>query len=247
MFWVLFLSNMNACIDLGNTYAKLAYFKASELKHYFKGLSEKELIENLKKVNPENIIVCSVTKSISDLIKIFEEFPHKILLDRATPIPIVNSYGTPETLGYDRLAAAVGAYLRFPSQATLIIDMVTAIKYDYIDSQARFLGGIISPGKQMRFKALHTFTKKLPLVNADDIPALIGTSTETCLQSGVINGIIAELNGIIENYTKLGQINIILSGGDAAQFESQLKYPTFAAPNLVLEGLNGILNYNVEK
>ncbi|MFN3489476.1 MAG: type III pantothenate kinase, partial [Emticicia sp.] len=188
-------------------------------------------------------------------------------LNPETPVPIKKHYETPQTLGADRLAGAVGANFLFPNQNVLIIDMGTAIKYDYVSGIGAFEGGIISLGMRIRFEALHTFTKRLPLVEAEGIPDLIGKNTKACIQSGVINAIIAEANGIIENYLKLGNCQVILCGGDASFFESQIKKPTFAVdlsndsnqiapnaifsiqniPNLTLIGLNRILQYNVEK
>ncbi len=182
---------------------------------------------------------------MEDIFKNYN-FP-KIYLNPETLLPINKNYETPETLGSDRIAGAVGANFLFPNQNCLIIDMGTAIKYDYVSADGTFQGGIISPGKRIRFEALHTFTKRLPLVEATEIPDLIGKSTITCIQSGVVNGIIAEVNGMIENYKNLGDCQVILCGGDAPFFESRIKKPTFANSNLVLIGLNRILQYNVEQ
>ncbi|NBA87950.1 type III pantothenate kinase [Emticicia sp. CRIBPO] len=237
---------MNAAIDFGNTLAKIGFFEGDDLISTARGLRPEELFDLLEKENPERLIISSVTKSTDELKELFLKFHKKIILDPETPLPVVNGYGTPKTLGYDRIAGAVGAFARFPGQNCLIIDMGTAIKYDFIDAEGVFRGGIISPGKQMRFKALHTFTQKLPLIDSDEIPELLGTSTETCIQSGVINGIIAEINGIIARYNEKADINVLICGGDAKFFESQIKSTKFATPNLVLEGLNRILNHNVK-
>lgn len=236
-----------ATIDLGNTFGKMGLFQNGKLIDFRKGLRVKTVLKELKKVKPNHTIISSVTKDRSELNNIFSEIDNLIILSPETPIPIKNGYKTPNTLGHDRLAAAVGAKSYYPDSSVLIIDMGTAIKYDFIDSKAVFKGGIIGPGLQMRFKALHTFTKKLPLIEADGIPKLIGDSTSTCIQSGVINGLAAEMNGIIARYKSKEPVQIIITGGDAPFFESQINYPTFAAPNLVLEGLNRILEYNVEK
>ncbi|SOE19982.1 type III pantothenate kinase [Spirosomataceae bacterium TFI 002] len=238
---------MYAAVDFGNTLGKLAFFQNGEMTQIEKGLTPAKMIKALKIVKPDSCIICSVTKNISELTVIFESIPNKIFLSQHTPIPIANAYKTPETLGYDRLAAAAGAKLQFPNSAVLIIDMGTAIKYDYVSKEGVFEGGMIGPGLKMRFKALHTFTKKLPLIEADKLPDLVGGSTKDCIQSGVINGMIAEINGIIQRYKQKEDLSIIIAGGDAPFFESQINYPTFAAPNLVLEGLNRILEYNVEK
>lgn len=237
---------MNAAIDFGNTYAKLGLFDGDELVHFHRGLRIRELRKLLKLYNPERLIIASVTKSTTDLERVFVNFSKKIIVDGRTPLPVKNEYATPDTLGYDRLAAAVGAYARFPDVPSLIVDMGTAIKYDFISADGGFKGGIISPGMHMRFKALNAFTKKLPLLEPDGIPPLIGDSTASCMRSGVINGIIAEVNGIIERYNQYPDLRVVLCGGDAPFFESQIKYPKFAASNLVLEGLNRILLHNAE-
>ena len=239
---------MNAAIDLGNTYAKIGFFAGNELLEVQKGLSISALEEVITLKNVKNLIISSVTRSQIELEEIFKDYNfNKIFLNPTTQIPIKNDYETPQTLGSDRIAAAVGANFLFPKQNCLIIDMGTALKYDYVSADTTFRGGIISLGMRIRFEALHTFTKRLPLVEAPEIPALIGKSTISCIQSGVVNGIIAEVNGMIENYQKLGNCQVILCGGDAPFFESQIKKPTFALSNLVLIGLNRILLYNVEK
>ncbi len=259
---------MNAAIDIGNTYAKVGFFLQNDLIEIHKGLSINDLKEIISLQNIENLIISSVTKSQIELEEIFfDSAINKIFLNPDTPIPIRKNYETPQTLGADRLAGAVAANFLFPEQNVLIIDMGTAIKYDYVSAAGAFEGGIISPGMRIRFEALHTFTKRLPLVSAAEIPNLIGKNTQACIQSGVVNGIIAEVNGMIENYQKLGQCQVILCGGDAPFFESQIKKPTFAVdlakeanksaqnaafsiesiPNLTLIGLNRILQYNVEK
>ncbi len=238
---------INAVIDLGNTFGKIGIFENDLLLNYERGIRIKSIISKLKKVKADNLIICSVTQSTDVLSQLLEGFKNGIILTPETPLPIINKYATPLTLGYDRLAAVVGAHFRYPESNCLVIDMGTAIKYDFITKEGEFIGGIISPGMQMRFKALHTFTKKLPLLQAESIPELIGNSTESCMRSGVVNGIIAEINGLIAEYHKNTDLKVLISGGDAAFFESRINYPKFAAPYLVAEGLNRILKYNVEK
>jgi type III pantothenate kinase len=235
----------NASIDFGNTRIKIGLFINNSLLKIFRVTTLPEAAELLKANSVENAIVSSVTLSIADISKELKFLNSLLFLDFKTPLPIKNNYSTPETLGYDRIAAAVGANLRFPDQNCLIIDIGTAIKYDLVSYQNTFEGGIISPGRRMRFNALHTFTKKLPLLDTVETPELIGQSTETCMTSGVMNGIVAEINGIIDEYIKKLNLTVLICGGDAPYFETKIKYPTFAAPNLVLEGLNRILQYNV--
>lgn len=235
----------NASIDFGNTRVKVGLFKNQELLDIFRVGTLSETAELLRANAVENAIVSSVTISNTDISKELKFLNSLLFLDFKTPLPIENNYVTPTTLGYDRIAAAVGANLRYPNQNCLIIDIGTAIKYDLVSADNAFEGGIISPGRKMRFNALHTFTKKLPLLDTVEIPELIGNSTESCMTSGVMNGIAAEINGIIDEYIKKLKLTVLICGGDAPYFETKIKYPTFAAPNLVLEGLNRILQYNV--
>jgi type III pantothenate kinase len=243
LFFVLYM--LYAVIDLGNTFGKMAIYENGREIAFSRGRTS-QLLKDLKKVKTSALIVCSVTLNSEELRTKFKDFERVLFLNKNTPIPVLNGYATPDTLGYDRLAAAVGAHFRFPEDNCLIIDMGTALKMDYIDNKGVFKGGYISPGLQMRFKALHTFTKKLPLLEAEEIPELIGNTTESCIKSGVINGMAAEINGIISRYLSKNELRVLISGGDAGFFESQIKYPTFAASNLVLEGLYRILIHNVE-
>jgi type III pantothenate kinase len=235
----------DASIDFGNTRIKIGLFKNQELLDIFRVSTLSETAELLKEKSVQNAIISSVTISNTDISKELNFLKSLLFLDYNTPLPIKNNYETPTTLGYDRVAAAVGANLRFPDQNCLIIDIGTAIKYDLVSAKNTFEGGIISLGRRMRFNALHTFTKKLPLLDTVEIPELIGHSTETCMSSGVMNGIVAEINGIIDEHIKKLDLMVLICGGDAPYFETKIKYPTFAAPNLVLEGLNRILQYNV--
>lgn len=236
---------INASIDFGNTRIKIGLFSNEGLLEIFRVGTLYETAELLTANSVQNAIVSSVTVSNTEISHELNFLKSLLFLDYKTPLPIKNNYKTPNTLGYDRIAAAVGANLRFPNQNCLIIDMGTAIKYDLVSADNAFEGGIISLGRKMRFSALHTFTKKLPLLDTVEIPELVGDSTESCMTSGVINGIAAEINGIIDEYIKKLKLTLLICGGDAPYFETKIKYPTFAAPNLVLEGLNRILQYNV--
>jgi type III pantothenate kinase len=172
----------------------------------------------------------------------------KLMLDHATSLPITNQYATPSTLGMDRLAGVCGATQLFPDENTLVIDAGTCVKFDFVDKHKNYLGGAISPGLSMRFRAVHAFTSRLPMLVPANDPELIGNSTETSIQSGVINGMVEEIDGIIVRYQKkYPDLKVILSGGDGAFFENKLKASIFASPNVVLIGLNSILIYNVDR
>jgi type III pantothenate kinase len=194
----------------------------------------------------ENLIISSVKTDEALISSWASKAKRYFILNSDLPLPITNLYATPKTLGMDRLAAVCGAHQLFPSDNCLIIDAGTCITYDFKDKEANYHGGSISPGLAMRFKAVHTFTAKLPLVTPKPGVKLIGQSTETSIQSGVVNGLLAEIEGIIRQYLeKFPELQVILCGGDAGFFENQLKASIFASPELVLMGLNTILNYNV--
>jgi type III pantothenate kinase len=243
---------MNLSIDLGNTYAKTGLFSEGKLVETNWKLTYDELIKYVQSIRPQRIIASSVNHSEEQLKEEFSKITADIyLLKSITPVPLIKLYDTPETLGADRVAAAIGAKVLYPQNNCLVIDMGTCITYDLVDSEDNFHGGIISPGVRMRFKAMNTFTKRLPLLEPDGItsgiPDLIGKNTKHAMQSGVMNGLLAEINGLIEAYGKvLTNINVIFCGGDASYFANRIKYPNFVVPELVLIGLNRILEYNVE-
>ncbi len=162
-------------------------------------------------------------------------------------LPITNVYKSPSTLGLDRIAAAVGLAFFNPGGESLGIDMGTCITYEFLDGETIYRGGGISPGVSMRFKAMHSFTSRLPLVGlASEPPVLVGATTEECMQSGVFFGVMGEIHYTVERYRKdYPDLKVYICGGDAPYFESLTKDYIFVIPNLVLYGLNRILTYNV--
>lgn len=166
-------------------------------------------------------------------------FSHK------TPVPITILYDTPETLGLDRVAGAVGAWTLFPNETSLVIDMGTCITTNIINRRGGFLGGTISPGVFMRARAMHEFTAALPMAELSLPTAYIGTNTMESLQNGVVRGTYYEIQAFIDNIKPVfGVNNVILTGGDAKIFANLLNFEIFALPNLVLTGLHEILVYN---
>lgn len=237
---------MNIVVDSGNTYSKIGWFDGEKLIRYTTHLEFPELIRNIRETEPACLLYSSVSRTREEFQEALGESLNIIALTPDTPLPIGKNYDTPQTLGADRIAAAAGANHLYPSEDLLVIDMGTCITYDLIDCNAVFQGGLISPGVRMRFNAMHTFTKRLPLFEPEQGPDLIGKSTRQAMQSGVMNGTLAEIEGIIERYRhKYPSLRVVLCGGDAAFFESSLKPPIFAVPELVLIGLNRILIYNV--
>lgn len=207
-----------------------------------------DLSLEIKNLNPTRTILSSVGVVInSSNFPSLKSLP-TIVLDQTTPIPFELDYDTPKTLGVDRIAAMAGAQVINPEGDSLVIDAGTCITYDILEKGHKFKGEIISPGLATRFKAMHDYTNKLPMitdVEPGDEVALVGRSTEKAMKSGVVNGIKIEMNSFIREYQELfPDLKVIMCGGEAKFFESRLKASIFAAPELVLLGLNRILEYN---
>lgn len=238
-------------LDFGNTSIKAASFSGNQLKEVKTFSNVVELLEYEAYVTSHtHVIIGSVT---NEHLKFVEHYQNRIpltIFTTSSTIPLKNLYQTSATLGSDRLSASVGAYSLYPNTDVLCIDCGTCIKYNFVNSKNEYLGGAISPGLQMRFKALNHFTSKLPLVNFDkDFVKLVGQNTSESILSGVINGTIKEIAGIIEEYQQnYPHIKIVITGGDGNFFAQHLKKNgIFTHPNLVLEGLNLILNLALEK
>jgi len=242
----------NLIIDIGNTRTKIALFNQHDLM--FSVAIEQLTVDHLKMLKDEHpqltqAILSSVKPVDDEILKyLSENFDVFIELDHQTELPIENLYQTPETLGKDRLAAAVGANELFPDQNLLIIDAGTAITYDLVSEKNQFVGGNISPGLQMRFKALNHFTGKLPLVSYSDEFQTIGKNTTDAIRSGVQNGILYEIAQTIELFNKNYQnLQIVMTGGDSIFFDKKLNYSIFVHFNITLIGLNRILEHNAKK
>lgn len=185
--------------------------------------------------------------------KLRESCGQVLRLDHSTPVPIKNLYSTPQTLGYDRLAAAVGACELHPGKTALVVDLGTAITFDVVTAAGEFLGGSISPGAGIRFRALHKFTGSLPLCELPAGDRAINTDypprdTKTAIQTGVTEGIVGEIERQISAAReKFGEIVIIFTGGDADYFASRLNFTIFAVSDLIFHGLNAILEHNASK
>ena len=241
---------MNLIIDIGNSVAKLAVFDSNEIVEVHH--CSNQLLEQLPGLCNRYVIEKGILSSVITLSeeckKQLDELNIPIIeLDYRTPVPIKNLYQTPQTLGMDRLAAVVGANSIQPGKPLLVIDAGTCITYDFIDEKGQYHGGNISPGKRMRFKALHAFTDKLPEINPEGEKPLYGKTTETAIRSGVIGGIEFEIMGYISHLKKIyPELLVFLTGGDEFSFDTKLKNTIFADGFLVLKGLNRILIYNYE-
>ena len=236
---------MNLVIDIGNTLVKLAVFNGNKL---IVSYTEQQLDEkSLKKLFEQHHIQKGIYASVranSTHVTLLKK--HNFLaLNHLTPLPLALNYKTPETLGLDRIAAVVGAAIDNKATNILVIDLGTCITYDFLNSNNEYLGGAIAPGFQMRLKALHHFTEKLPLVCYQNEAKLIGDTTESSIISGVYNGMQHEIKGTINDYiSQYETLKIVVTGGDRNLFDLAPKNRIFADEFLVLKGLNEILNYN---
>lgn len=242
---------MNLVIDIGNSGTKLWLFDQSkeEFSLTVDNLMKSDIDKLLQQFSGINkAILCSVKDYPSEIkqylqekIKIFIE------LDEYTPLPIENLYRTPSTLGKDRLAGATGAASLYPGENILIIDAGTAITYDLVNNQNQYAGGNISPGLEMRYKALNHFTRKLPLLKFQEFNGIFGQTTPEAIHTGVQLGLLLEVENVIntfkENYKNL---IVIITGGNTNFFVKKLKNSFFVNYNLIAIGLNRILEHNGE-
>lgn len=242
---------MILAIDIGNTRTKIAIFEKDTLKEVlFIDLKKlKKTIENIfKKISSKpKIILSSVGKLEIEALLWLQQNTEIIEITHKTSFPFKNLYATPATLGIDRMVLAAGAVLHYPKTNRLVIDAGTCITYEFINDKDEYLGGAISPGLLLRYKALNHYTAKLPLLAPEDIDYLIGNQTDRSIHSGVINGITQEIEGIINQY-KLSypDLKIILTGGDTLFLVKRLKNVIFANSNFLLESLNNLYQYTIE-
>jgi type III pantothenate kinase len=235
-------------LDFGNTSLKAALFSGTTLQR--QAVLEDLSMSSILKFAGEEKITAAVLASVihlpaelTDALK--NAFPF-LWLDKNTRLPFGNRYETPQTLGYDRIAAVAGARQLFPRVPVLAIMAGTCITYNLLDGENNFRGGAIAPGLHMRLQAMHAFTDQLPLVPLEGEHPLIGTTTETSLRAGVYHAVLAETEGMISRYeNEFPGLKTVIGGGDGRFLADGLKNGIFARPNLVLEGLNSILEYHV--
>ena len=240
---------MNLVVDVGNSFIKLAVFKGSRLVSVDR-ISPADFLTGVEEkfsAHPDirNSIVSSVGKLDEKDVQALRIFAPVHVLTHDSVVPFENRYRTPHTLGVDRIALVTAAYSAYSMTNCLVIDAGSCITYDMITAEGEYLGGAISPGIEMRFKAMHHFTQKLPLITSRDFEDLIGNSTESSMISGVLHGVVNEIEGVIGEYSeKFKHLTVILTGGDSLFLSKRLKSTIFAHSNFLLEGLNYILELN---
>lgn len=241
----------NLIVDVGNSSAKVAIFDGDTLIEQSRATHD-TLPQALKRLTESTTIDAAIISSVIPLSEVMEEalaaLPCPCLhMSALLKMPFSIAYQTPETLGADRLAAVAEAYAQQPGHNLLVIDAGTAITYDLVTSDGVYLGGNISPGINMRFKALNLLTGKLPLVEKEGERLAIGNTTETAIREGVLQGVDKEIEGYIREYAqKYPNLLVFLTGGDTFLLENRVKNRTFADNLLVIKGLNRILKLNNE-
>ncbi|MDD4374375.1 MAG: type III pantothenate kinase [Bacteroidales bacterium] len=232
-------------LDIGNTLIKLAHVESGHLRDVQSFEDEEILLNSISEQSCSGGIIGSVREMSSHMFDWTKRQNNILLLNSDTPLPFKIAYKSPDTLGPDRIALAAAAYERFPYQNVLVIDMGSCITYDLLTAEGVYVGGAISPGIRMRFKAMNAFTAKLPMAEPTDKTPLIGYDTQSSLQSGVMNGVQAEIEGVIDRYaTNYKDLTVLIGGGDNKYFDKRFKVNIFAASNLVLEGLRFIMEFN---
>lgn len=240
---------MNLVIDVGNSAIKLAVFENKQIIYKLvvqHDEMESRYLDIARRYNFQKTIIASVTNLNDSQMQFLASRPRLFFLNNKLSVPFLNKYATPETLGSDRIALVSEAVFKYPKQAVLVIDAGSCITYDYKNERDEYLGGAISPGLAMRYKAVHYFTGKLPLLSLDSsFHHLIGNNTVNSIHAGVVNGMILEIDGMIDKYRAENEkLTIILTGGDTEYLRHHLKNCIFANSNFLLEGLNDILDYN---
>lgn len=235
------------CLDFGNTRFKAAVFQNDELKEVI--VLDENFVEHLQKIiqqyQPQQSILSSVVNHPNEVNELLQAKTQFHLLNNHSKLPFTIPVGKPETVGADRLAIAAASVFLFPDKNNLAIGLGSCITYNFINQFHELLGGSISPGMEMRFKAMHHFTAKLPLVKADWNVPLVGYDTKTNLHSGVVLGMAKEIDGIIDLYNeRYSNFNVLLTGGDIGIFEPHLKNKIFADPDLIFKGLYAISQIN---
>lgn len=243
---------MNLIIDVGNTLVKLAIFKNDEII-IKKTIVSESILDVLKTIKNDfkavnRAILSTVGKLDAETINIIKTLFDLLILSSEIKLPFISLYETPKTLGVDRIALVCASVKQFKNTNVLIIDAGTCITYDFINTKNEYLGGAISPGLGVRYKSLKTLTTDLPLLEVEMPQGIIGKSTPASIHSGVVYGVLKEIDGVIEEYKqKYSDLTVILTGGDSNFLSKQLKSSIFANQNFLLEGLNELLIFNKNK
>ena len=238
---------MNLALDIGNSFLKAGIFKNNNLINYYE--FNREYYSNIKSILDKTPITHSIASNVSEsnnkLIELLSNKTNLIKFNSSLKVPFKNCYQTKNTLGKDRIALVSNASKEYPKENVLLIDLGSCITFDFLNSKNEYLGGSISPGLSMRYRSLNSYTANLPLINPKEIDYFIGRNTEDSIHSGIINGIVGELNSTIDKYkSQFKEIRIILTGGDSKFLFNRIKNSIFANSNFLILGLNFLIELN---
>jgi type III pantothenate kinase len=243
------MRKMNLIIDIGNTATKLAVFQLDNIREV-QTISTLDLVLEVEKLlekfsDIQQGLLSSVKKTDDLQVERLQKLLPLKILETSFKFPFNNSYDTPLTLGVDRLALVAASVNQYPNRNVLVIDAGSCVTYDFVDADQNYLGGAISPGVEMRYKSLEAFTSNLPLLKKTIPNQHIGSSTKASIHSGVVHGVLHEIEGTIKGYqNKYSDLTVILTGGDSDFLCKQFKISIFAHSNFLLEGLNFLLEFN---
>ncbi len=242
---------MLLAIDIGNTKIKAAVFEEYAVvdKLIFGRNDAEKNIENIFQTYGKisQIVLSSVGEEDANMLLWLQTYTNLTVINRTSRFPFANRYATPETLGIDRMVLSAGAVLSYPDKNRLVIDAGTCVTYDFIDRANHYIGGAISPGLRLRYESMHNFTAKLPLLYPEMPSNYTGNTTNQAMHSGVINGLLYEIEGFMCRYVEqYGDVSIILTGGDAEFLAKRLKNTIFANSNFLLESLNKLYLYTIK-
>lgn len=243
---------MKLIIDIGNSCTKVVFFEKSPVGEVFRydilTIGDLEKLLFFRPNVTGGILSCVGTLQQEVVSFLQSRLPFFMVLDSHSPLPVTNAYETPESLGKDRLAAVVAGHAAFPNDNVLVIDAGTCITYDFVDAGGVYHGGAIAPGIAMRYDALFSSTALLPKLHEVKNLSILGKNTSQCIQSGVVNGMIFEIEGFINSFSRIHKdLKIIFTGGNGSFFANSVKFKTFVRENIVLEGLSIILQFNENK
>ncbi|MEO9572161.1 MAG: type III pantothenate kinase [Polaribacter sp.] len=242
---------MNLIIDVGNTRVKVAVFEKDTIVEVV-FFDKTKILSEIKKILKKYKVAIGIMSNVASIsnfkMEKLQKLMHIKVVSSLTKVPFKNLYKTPKTLGVDRIALVAGAVSLFKNKNVLVIDAGTCITFDFVNSKKQYLGGAISPGINMRFKSLHSFTANLPFLEKKEINNFIGGNTNESINSGIVNGVLQEIDGVINQYKKkYSDLTVVLTGGDTNFLSKQLKSSIFANQNFLLQGLNEILIFNIDQ
>lgn len=240
---------MTASVDIGNTSCKIGFFENDKLVKLATNVGLDQIVDTIGAEDVSAVVISSVGRKLDELVPDLAGKYKVVEISHTTPLPIRLDYASKETLGADRIAGAAGAFHLYKDKNCLVIDIGSCITYDVVTGDGTYKGGAISPGVEMKLKSMHTFTARLPLIQHPDWsapwPELPGKDTKTSMINGVLYGTLAEIEGMIERFSRLfPDLQVIVCGGGSKFFESNIKHHIFVRSELVLIGLNSILRHN---